>query len=122
MDFDLLVSEFVIGECADGDPVAAAERIRFIRGIPVIPRFPEQEAFTAGLIDFVPFPPNAKTDALHLATAVLAGANYLLTWNCRHLSNAALFGRMTTVCRDFGFELPVICTPDQLLKDVTRAR
>lgn len=39
-------------------------------------------------------PPAAKVDAVHLAVATLATADYLLTWNCRHLANAQILRRL----------------------------
>ena len=42
--------------------------------------------------------------------------NYLLTWNCTHIANASLRFRIESVCREHGFEPPVICTPDELLQ------
>ena len=35
-DFDLYVSEAVIEECAAGDPEAAARRLEFLVGVPVL--------------------------------------------------------------------------------------
>jgi hypothetical protein len=37
---------------------------------------------------------------------------YLLTWNCTHLANAALRPQIEAVCRAAGFEPPLICTPE----------
>ena len=42
---------------------------------------------------------------------------YLLTWNCRHIANAAMRNRIGDVCAAAGFEAPVICTPEELLED-----
>jgi hypothetical protein len=62
-------------------------------------------------------PRNAQGDALHLALAVAGGVNYLLTWNCAHLANAQLVGRMQGVASRAGWKLPTICTPDELMGD-----
>jgi hypothetical protein len=90
--FSIYVSRFVVSECAAGDSVAAA------------------------LLDEVPLPPKAATDALHIAVAAVNGVEYLLTWNCRHIANPALRPRIESVCRRMGFEPPVICTPQELLE------
>jgi len=65
----------------------------------------------------VPFPVKASVDALHVSTAVVNGMDYLLTWNCSHLANAALRSRIETICRAKGYEPPVICTPEELLEN-----
>ena len=61
-------------------------------------------------------PARAAADALHIAIAVVNGMDYLLTWNCTHIANAALRNRIETVCRSKGFEVPIICTPEELLE------
>jgi hypothetical protein len=47
--------------------------------------------------------------------------DYLLTWNCTHIANASLRGRIEAVCRDAEFEPPVICTPEELPEDEAHA-
>ncbi len=38
-------------------------------------------------------------------------------WNCTHIANATLRSRIEKICRDAGYEPPVICTPEELLKE-----
>jgi hypothetical protein len=59
-------------------------------------------------------PPKAQVDAIHIAVAVLNGMDYLLTWNCAHIANAALRGKIEQTCREQGLEAPIICTPEEL--------
>ena len=40
----------------------------------------------------------------------------LVTWNFRHIANAAMRGRIERVCRESGYEPPVICTPNELME------
>jgi hypothetical protein len=40
--------------------------------------------------------------------------DFLLTWNCKHLANAAIRAKIEQACRDSGFEPPIICTPLEL--------
>lgn len=61
-------------------------------------------------------PSKARLDALHAATATVNGMNFLLTWNLRHLANAAIRGKIEDVCRKAGFEPPIICTPEELME------
>ena len=62
-------------------------------------------------------PENAKIDALHIAVAAVHGMDYLVSWNCRHIANATMRGRIEAICRNGGFEPPVICTPLELTKE-----
>lgn len=43
------------------------------------------------------------------------GMEYLLTWNFKHIANAVMCGKIEAVCRDEGYEPPIICTPQELL-------
>ena len=62
-------------------------------------------------------PQVAEVDALHIGVAVANGADFLLTWNCRHIANAEMRAKIGAVCREAGYEPPVICTPEELLGD-----
>lgn len=43
----------------------------------------------------------AKLDALHVASAVLAGVGYLLLQNCRYIANATELHRLYHLLDDF---------------------
>jgi hypothetical protein len=66
-------------------------------------------------------PPNASEDALHIAIASTGGLDYLLTWNCKHIANAAIIPRVNVVVRRHGYEPPLIYTPQQLMEDSSDA-
>jgi hypothetical protein len=59
-------------------------------------------------------PAKAADDALHISVAA-AKAVPFLTWNCRHLANAAMRPVIEAVCKAKGFQAPIICTPEELL-------
>ena len=69
------------------------------------------------LVSDVPLPPRAATDAFHVATAAVHRIDFLLTWNCTHLANAALRVRIEEVCRARGVRPPTICTPEELMPE-----
>ena len=56
----------------------------------------------------------AAGDAAHVALAAVHGMDFLLTWNCKHINNAALKRRIEAACAELGFRCPVICTPNEL--------
>ena len=64
-------------------------------------------------------PATAKIDALHIAVAAVHGMDYLVSWNCTHIANATMRGRIEAICRGAGFAPPVICTPLELVKEQT---
>lgn len=115
--FDFYVSEAVIEESAAGDSDAAARRLEALAGIPILEPTHESNAIAKQLIATGIVPAKAVVDAMHLGLAAAHGVEYLLTWNCTHIANATLRRRMEAVCRTMGREMPVICTPEELLED-----
>lgn len=114
--FDLFVSRFVVDECSAGDPVAAQERSVYLEGIPLLQIADEVNSLAESLRIRVPLPERAAIDALHVSVAAVNGIQYLLTWNCKHLANPSLRPRIERLCRERGYEPPVICTPQELLE------
>jgi hypothetical protein len=114
--FDLFVSLAVVDECMAGDANAAAERKTFLEGIPVLGVNDEVQTLAQSFMTGVPLPEKAGVDAVHIAVAAVNGLDYLVTWNCKHLANPALRGRIETVCREAGYAAPVICTPPELIE------
>lgn len=115
-DFYLVISEFVLREASAGDPIAASNRLALIVGIPELNVTDEVGELARMLIEQIPIPKKAQLDAFHIAIAAVHGIDYLLTWNCTHINNAELRPRIEAICRCQGFEPPIICTPQELLK------
>ena len=114
-EFDLFISEIVVAEASRGNAEAAGRRLDALDGIPELKISAEAKSLARAMLDDGSFPPNAEIDALHVAVAAVNGVDYLLTWNCAHIANAAMRPRIEQVCRENGFEPPVICTPAELL-------
>jgi len=117
----MFISEAVIQEASSGDSDAAEKRLKVIADIPEIPVTNEARDLAKTLIEFVQLPQKAAVDALHIATATVNGMDYLLTWNCRHIANAAFREPMTDVCLMSGYRIPVICTSLELIEDTNDA-
>ena len=41
----------------------------------------------------------------------------VLTWNCRHLANAQILRRLSREAVRYGWKLPTVCTPLELMGD-----
>lgn len=113
-DFDLFVSQVVLDEAAAGDVNAAARRLAVVAGLPLLEFTPAVAGLAATLIANVPIPEHAGADAAHIAIAACHGVEFLLTWNCAHIANARLRPRIERICREQGYPVPVLCTPDEL--------
>src|SRR5882724_6526554 len=92
--FDLFVSDLVWREAERGDLAAAARRIAALAGIRRVDVNVRTERLASRLLIGTAIPDQELNDALHVAAAVIGGANYLLTWNCAHIANASARGRI----------------------------
>lgn len=116
-NYDLFVSEFVIAECSQGDQDAAKRRLELIHELPELLITERVKKLGKALVTDGPIPENSEIDAYHIAVAAMNGMDYLLTWNCKHIANAAMRSQIEMVCWNHNLETPVICTPQELLED-----
>jgi hypothetical protein len=116
-DYHLVVSEVVLREAADGDPDAAERRSTMLTGIDVLEVGQSALELAEELVHRGAVPEVAAQDALHIAIAVTNGVDYLLTWNCTHIANAAMRRVIDDVCVDQGYEPTVLCTPEELSEE-----
>jgi hypothetical protein len=116
-EFDLYVSQLVVEEAAQGDKEAAARRLRHIEGIQLLSLSEASLALAEKLLADAAVPAEAEEDALHIAIAAVHGMDYLLTWNFRHIANAAVRSRIEETCFKAGYGTPIICSPEELLED-----
>ena len=115
--YRLLISQVVLDECQGVDPIAAKERLDEIDFLPVLEMTDEVHDLAGQLTTSGAVPESEPRDALHIAIAAVHGVEYLATWNFKHIANATLRGRIEAVCRDAGYEPPIICTPEELAGD-----
>lgn len=115
--YDVFISEFVMPESGQGDTGAAARRVAVIQDIPRLETNESVRALAEALIKEGPIPLDSRIDAYHIAIAAVNGIDYLLTWNCTHIANAAMRPKVEAVCRSHSYEPPIICTPLELMED-----
>jgi hypothetical protein len=56
-------------------------------------------------------PSKAAADALHIALAAVNGMAFLLTWNCTHIANGFVLQSVNVLCREAGFDPPLVLHP-----------
>lgn len=115
--FEVITSQLVIDEASLGDPDAAKRRLDMLEGIPVLPANPDADFVADEIISRSMMPAKARLDALHVATAALAGVQYLLTQNCSHIANARELPRVYQLLDEFGLSGMLVCTPVEFLGD-----
>ncbi len=79
--------------------------------------FDEAQALTRLFTQTRAVPQEAAADALHIATAVVHGVDYLATWNLKHIANAEAIAGVERVCKNEGYEPIIIGTPRQLMSE-----
>ncbi len=120
--FDLYTSDVTMEEAGRGDPEAARRRIDVLWGVPLLELTEVSVGIAERLLSEGVLPEGATDDALHVGVSSAHGMDYLLTWNFRHLDNAEKKPTMRRVVEASGFTLPEICTPLELMGDVSDDR
>ncbi len=115
--YELFTSELVISEAKEGHPESAQRRLELLRDIKELLVDFEMEMLAEKLVADGGFPPEAAVDALHVAIASAHNVDLFLTWNCRHINNAATKPLMRSICAIAGYSCPEICTPQELLSE-----
>lgn len=113
--FELVTSQLTLDEAASGDPVAAAERLKLLGGLPLMPITKDAELLADKILAGHMMPQKAAADALHVALAALARVDYLLTLNCKHIANAHELPRVYRLLASEGLGGLLICTPAEFL-------
>jgi len=113
--YDVVTSQLVIDEAVMGDADAAARRLQMLDGIPVLPANPDAHIVADEIIGRSMMPALARIDALHVALAALAGVQYLLTQNCKHIANAHELPRLYRLLDELGLSGMLIYTPIEFL-------
>jgi hypothetical protein len=113
--YELFISEYVLAEASQGDAQAAQLRLAALENLPEIATSDEVEQLASELIARGALPGNSRLDTLHLAISAVQGMDLLLTWNFKHLANAAAILKAEAICRDCGYEPPRIITPLQMI-------
>ncbi len=110
-------SQVVIEEASAGDVRAASRRLAALDNMPLLDVTDEAAALASRLVRDGGLPEKAMLDAFHVSIATVHGVDYLLTWNCKHIANASLRGKIEAISRAAGYEPTTICTPFELPKD-----
>ena len=114
--FELVVSQAVVDEVSRGDTAVAARRLALSAQIPLLDLGDNVNEFARELLRSRAVPAKANLDAVHIAVAAVNHVDDLVTWNCTHIANAAVRGKIEEACRSAGLPTPTICTPEELME------
>jgi hypothetical protein len=107
----------IFDEVAKGDAEIALKRLEILDELPLVELNRAVRNLAAQFLIRSNLPAKASDDAVHIAAATVHGLDYLLTWNCKHIANAQIQRKLAAISLDLGYELPIICTPYELLGD-----
>jgi hypothetical protein len=114
---ELFTSQVVLDEIADGEAVMASQRLQLLRGVPLLELAAEANELGRDILLSGLLPASADGDAAHIALATVHEMDILLTWNCRHIANAAIQQRLRRLAEKHGYTLPSLATPEEAMSD-----
>jgi hypothetical protein len=112
--FELRISALVEEEIVRGDEEAAARRQTFLSGIPSLAISDAAIELSELLLSEGAVPEGSENDALHIGIAAAQGADFLLTWNFRHINNAETKATIARLIESRGLVCPQLCSPEEL--------
>ena len=116
-NYDLCISQTVIDEAEAGDADAAKRRTPFLQQLPLLDLTEAVNDVAKAIMVSALLPQRATRDAVHIAVSSVHSIDILLTWNCRHIANAAIMKELGAIVAANGYAMPILCTPEELLGD-----
>lgn len=114
-DFQLYSSQAVVQETTEGDAEIAGRRLEILGDLSLLDLNQAVLELAKAFLERSNLPAKADVDAIHIAAATVHGMDYLLTWNCKHIANAQIQRKLAEISLGLGYELPILCTPYELL-------
>lgn len=113
---ELFTSQIVLEEAGAGDAALASARLELLAPLPLLEISEPVLNFARKIIAGGLLPSEADRDAAHVATATVHRLDALLSLNFRHLVNVSIQSRLRRLALREGYELPAICTPEELME------
>jgi len=113
--YELVTGTAVLGELQTGELPHCERALEMALRLPAVTVDAEVAEVAEIYIQRKVMPADPLGDALHLALASVHKADYLLTWNCKHLANANKFEHIRRVNTLLGLSVPLLLTPLELM-------
>ncbi len=113
-EHDLFISTEVARELSDPAYPRRVQALEMLRDITLLELTPEAIDLARILIREKVMPAPELGDAAHVAIATLAGIEYMVSWNVRHLANINKVAHLNRVCAAQGYTPPQIVIPEVL--------
>ena len=112
--YEMVTSQATLNELRLGSYPGQHEAIGLVQELPRLEVDEEAQRIAELYIRHYVMPDEDAGDAVHLALASIHEADYLLTWNLRHLANPNKVEHITVINRRLGLLTPVILSPELL--------
>ena len=113
--YQCVTSEEVLKEAGLGDAEMGQRRLEALSRLTILAVDKSAQHLAQELLAAMILPAAAASDAIHAVVAAQHQINILLTWNCRHLANPHLLGKLREFLGRRGLTLPEVCTPIELM-------
>jgi hypothetical protein len=111
------VSEYVLQEIREGDPLRAARRIKEIQHLDKCAIDTRVEGISELLLSGGGLRAKARKAGDHIACAALNRFDILLTWNCRDMANAEKLPLLRLLMQGAECDLPELVTPFEIMEN-----
>ena len=112
--YELYISALVEQEIGRGDPEQVAARNAYIGGLTSVAISDAAVQVSKMLLRSCAVPAGSEDDALHIGIAATQSAEFLMTWNFKHINNAAKKTSIAIVVNSCGYKCPLFCAPNEL--------
>ncbi len=112
--YDICISALVEEEISEGNSEAVERRLSLVVTLPSAAISDIAISLAEKLIAGAAIPAGSEEDALHIGIAAAHAADYLLTWNFKHINNAEMKSKIIKIIEKEGFVCPQICSPEEL--------
>lgn len=113
---DPYVSQIVFDEISRGDAEAAERRLAVVREFKVLEMTADIASLANRYFNALNIPEKARNDSFHLALAAHHGMDYLVSWNCTHISSGRVRNVVSAINERMKYATPIICTPEELME------
>ncbi|MFN0011620.1 MAG: hypothetical protein ACKVS8_08255 [Phycisphaerales bacterium] len=118
--FTPLLSAIALREIAGAPEPLRSRLLALVKDIgpAVLPSVPEAEALATAFVQHGAAPPSKPEDAAHVAIAVVAGCDVLVSLNFKHITNVNRAQRFNAIAALRGFTKPLrIVAPAELIHE-----
>ena len=113
---DPYISQIVFDEISRGNTDAAQRRLAAVDKFKVLEMTPDVASLANTYFGALDIPEKTRNDSFHLALAVYHGMDYLVSWNCTHISSGRVRNVVGRINDERGCQTPIICTPEELME------